>query len=165
MHPNFLHVLCLTEYHLKYSQLNNVHIKNYNLGAYCCRQLCEKGGVAIFVHNSLCFSNINIVKHCEEQDTEICALKLSFGVLNICVLTLYRAPSGNFSHFLLKLDNILKLLYTPTHTYLLTYLLTPWSRVLLEKRTGLQLVKKLPAFYGTRRFVTAYTSAHHLSLS
>jgi hypothetical protein len=33
--------------------------------------------------------------------------------------------------------------------YLLTYLLTPWSRVLLEKLTGLQLVKKFPAFYGT----------------
>jgi hypothetical protein len=28
----------------------------------------------------------------------------------------------------------------------LTYLLTPWSRVLLEKLTGLQLVKKFPAF-------------------
>jgi len=46
-----------------------------------------------------------------------------------------------------------------------TYLLTPWSRVLLEKLTGLQLVKKFPAFYGTRRFITALTSAHHLSLS
>jgi hypothetical protein len=28
-----------------------------------------------------------------------------------------------------------------------TYLLTPWSRVLLEKLTGLQLVKKFPAIY------------------
>jgi hypothetical protein len=44
-----------------------------------------------------------------------------------------------------------------------TYLLTPWSRVLLEKLTGLQLVKKFPAFYGTRRFITALTSARHLS--
>ena len=35
-------------------------------------------------------------------------------------------------------------------TYLLTYLLTPWSRVFLEKLTGFQLVKKFPAFYGTR---------------
>ena len=26
------------------------------------------------------------------------------------------------------------------------YLLTPWCRVLLEKLTGLQLVKKFPAF-------------------
>ena len=30
--------------------------------------------------------------------------------------------------------------------YLLTYLLTPWCRILLEKLTGLQLVKKFPAF-------------------
>jgi len=29
------------------------------------------------------------------------------------------------------------------------YLRTPWSRVLLEKLTGSQLVKKFPAFYGT----------------
>ena len=48
---------------------------------------------------------------------------------------------------------------------LLTYLLTPWCRVLLEKLTGLQLVKKFPAFHGNRRFITALTSVRHLSLS
>ena len=45
------------------------------------------------------------------------------------------------------------------------YLLTPWYRVLLQKLTGLQLVKKFPAFHGTRRFITALTSVRHLSLS
>ena len=49
--------------------------------------------------------------------------------------------------------------------HLLTYLLTPWYRVLLEKLTGWQLVKKFPAFHRTRRFITALTSVHHLSLS
>ena len=44
------------------------------------------------------------------------------------------------------------------------YSLTAWRRVLLEKLTGLQLVKKFPAFHGTRRFITALTSVHHLSL-
>ena len=53
--------------------------------------------------------------------------------------------------------------YLPT--YLLTYLLTPLSRILLEKLSGSQLVKNLPAFYGTRRFITAFTRARHLSLS
>ena len=43
--------------------------------------------------------------------------------------------------------------------------LTAWCRVLLEKLTGLQLVKKFPAFHGTRRFITALTSVRHLSLS
>jgi len=47
----------------------------------------------------------------------------------------------------------------------LPYLLTPWSRALLEKRTGSQLVKKFPAFCGTQRFITAFTSPRHLSLS
>ena len=49
--------------------------------------------------------------------------------------------------------------------YLLTYLLTPWCRVLLEKLTGLQSVKKFPAFHGTRRFITVLTSVRHLSVS
>ena len=50
-------------------------------------------------------------------------------------------------------------------TYLHTYILTPWFRVPLEKLTGLQLVKKFPAFHGIRRFITALTSVRHLSLS
>ena len=45
------------------------------------------------------------------------------------------------------------------------YLLTPWCRVVFEKLTGFQLVKKFPSFHGTRRFITAITSVHHLSLS
>ena len=46
-----------------------------------------------------------------------------------------------------------------------TYLLTPWCRVILEKLTGLQLVKKFPAFHGARRFITALTSVRHPSIS
>ena len=57
------------------------------------------------------------------------------------------------------------LLITYLLTFLLTYLLTPWCRVLFEKLTGLQLVKKFPAFHGTRRFITALTCVRHLSLS
>jgi len=51
------------------------------------------------------------------------------------------------------------------YTYLLTYLLIPRNRVLLEKLTGFQLVKKFHAFYGTRRLITVLTSVRHLSLS
>ena len=51
-----------------------------------------------------------------------------------------------------------------TTTYLLTYLLTPWCKVLLEKLTGLQLVKKFPTFHGTRRFITALKSVRQMCL-
>ena len=45
------------------------------------------------------------------------------------------------------------------------YLLTSWCRVIFEKLTAFQLVKKFPAFHGTRRFITTLTSVRHLSLS
>jgi len=47
----------------------------------------------------------------------------------------------------------------------LIYLLTPYSRVLLEKLIGSKLVNKFLAFYGNRRFITAFTRARHLFLS
>ena len=62
-------------------------------------------------------------------------------------------------HFLVLSSNHIIQMHSHTH------LLTSWSRILLEKLAGFQQVKKFPAFYGTRRFITAFTSARHLSLS
>jgi hypothetical protein len=57
---------------------------------------------------------------------------------------------------------LLKYLLTYLPTYLLAYF-TEYN--LLEKLTGSQPVKKFPAFYGTRKFITAFTRARQLSLS
>jgi hypothetical protein len=43
--------------------------------------------------------------------------------------------------------------------------LLSWSRVLLKKLAGSQLVREFPACYGTRSFITAFTRVRHLSLS
>ena len=50
-------------------------------------------------------------------------------------------------------------------TYLLTYLLTPCSRVLLDKLTGSAASQEIPCIFGTWKFITVLTSARHLSLS
>jgi hypothetical protein len=42
---------------------------------------------------------------------------------------------------------------------------TPRKRVLLEKLTVSQFVKKFPASYATRKFITVFTRACHLSIS
>jgi hypothetical protein len=47
--------------------------------------------------------------------------------------------------------------FTKPYINILIHSLTPCSTVLLQKLTGFQLVKKFPAFYGTRRFITAFT--------
>ena len=43
------------------------------------------------------------------------------------------------------------------NAYLLTYLLIPWSRVLLEKLTGFAASQEIPRIFGTRRFITVLT--------
>jgi len=60
-----------------------------------------------------------------------------------------------------SIRNLKKNIWT-VYGYIHYFIHTPWSRVLLEKLTGLQLVKKFPAFHGTRRFITALTSACYL---
>jgi len=45
------------------------------------------------------------------------------------------------------------------------FLLTPWSRFILEKLIVTHLIKNFPAFNGTRGSITVFTRAHHLSLS
>ena len=51
------------------------------------------------------------------------------------------------------------------HINQISYLLTPCSRVLLEKLTGSAASQEIPRIFGTRRFITVLTSARHLSLS
>ena len=65
---------------------------------------------------------------------------------------------------------LLTYLLTHSLTYSLTYSLTDSLVHCMQQSPswealGSQLVKKFPAFYGTRKFITAFTSARYLSLS
>jgi exonuclease III len=110
LHPEQPHVLCLTEHHLSYDNLHCTYIQHYNSGAAYCRNNFKLGGSCIFVHE---FLEVNLSAFCKEKDLEACAVKISFSRGNICVLSIYRAPSGNFVYFLKGLETILKSLYSP----------------------------------------------------
>jgi len=62
-----------------------------------------------------------------------------------------------------SLPSLLTYLLTYLLTHSLTHSLTQCSRVVLQKLTGFQLVKKFTAFHGTRRFITAFTIARHFA--
>jgi exonuclease III len=111
--PNFPHVLCFSEHHLKTFDLNHIDISGYKLGAAYSRQDLKGGGACIFVQNNLECTNIGLDKYCKEQDIEICVIKLTSILYNnnIIIMAVYRAPSGNFNLFLKRLDDILKLFY------------------------------------------------------
>ena len=74
----------------------------------------------------------------------------------------YPSPNKNIKGQLFKLCHMPR--PHPTEPFVLrfwrTSQLPPCSIYLPEKLTGLQLVKKFPAFYETRQFITTVTSAH-----
>jgi hypothetical protein len=67
----------------------------------------------VLVHKNLKFTKTDLEDYCKNQDLKACALKLDSSFSNICILTLYRAQSGNLSHSLNKLENILNVLHNP----------------------------------------------------
>jgi exonuclease III len=112
LYPNFPHILCFTEHHLNQHEIELIQIDSYMLGAFFCRNSHKIGGVCIFVNKNLHFINVNLKKFSHDQDIEVGAVKLSVYSLNICILSIYRAPSGNFAHFLDKPETILTLLHS-----------------------------------------------------
>jgi len=84
-----------------------------------CRSHFEKGGVVMYIHNTLKFTNIDLSKYCKEKDIEICAVKLKLNDTTVCVITVYRSPLGNFNHFLQSLDAVLQTLYTPAQSFII----------------------------------------------
>jgi len=114
LYPEFPHVICLTEHHLNIQEKSYVNLESYTIGAQFCRTTCVREGVIIYVHDTLKFANIDLTEYCMEKDIEISAARLNINPLTLCILTIYRAPSGNFAYFLQNLDNVLKTLYTPS---------------------------------------------------
>jgi hypothetical protein len=103
--------ICFTEHHLTEPEISRTVIKFYNLGAYFWRKSRKNGGVRIFVHQNIQFTTIDLDEFCIDQEIEICAIKLHHFSTNICVLTIYRSPTGNFLHFLNNLESILTRIY------------------------------------------------------
>jgi hypothetical protein len=68
------HLICFTEHHLKDHELNNTHIPKYKLDANYCRKNLKQGGVCIYVHKTLKFTYVSLLKYSKEQDIEITAI-------------------------------------------------------------------------------------------
>jgi hypothetical protein len=86
------HLICLTVHHLKDYEIDITPISKYKLGAKYCRTRLKNGGVCIYIQEALKFTNINLQKHCKEQDIEIAAIQLKLNEKNVIILCVYRSP-------------------------------------------------------------------------
>jgi len=108
---NPIHVLCITEHHLDCNEIETIHLPNYNLNTKFCRTKLKKGGVCIFTHKTIYCTSINLDNFCKEQDLEAYATELHIQSYKICIVTVYRSPSGDFIYFLNTLEKILNRIY------------------------------------------------------
>jgi hypothetical protein len=92
----------LSERHLSAEIIKNASIENHKFGSFYCKEKIECG-----MHSSLQFINLDLDKYCVEQDVEVCVIRLNNCFANLCVLSIYRSPSGNFDTFLTKLEELL----------------------------------------------------------
>jgi hypothetical protein len=77
------------------------------------------------------------------------------GIATCCFSRCFDKTAGLTTHLFIHFR---KYSCCPLEFYIFWYYLTPRSRVLLENLAVSQLVKKFPAVYGTRRFVTVFTT-------
>jgi hypothetical protein len=51
-------------------------------------------------------------KYCKDKDVDACAIKLNLSSNRLCIITIYRVPTGNIDAFIIKFDTVLRNLYT-----------------------------------------------------
>jgi len=76
-------------------------------------------GVCIFIKDNLHFTNINMDKYSTEKDGEIWAIKIHTPSGTIVVVTAYRSPNGDVTHFLNTLKTAVDQLYNNTTNIIL----------------------------------------------
>ena len=89
------------------------------------------------------------IRRQQEQIKLIGRNQTSFFLLRGILLYVREVPTSN----LYRRFDVLRFWCYPSHSPG-SYRHTPWTRV-VEKLTSSQIVKKFPAFFGTRRFITA----------
>ena len=71
-------------------------------------------GVRIFLHDNMHCTNINMDRHSNKKETEICAVKLHILTRNIIIITIYRFPTVNITYILNNLEAALNQGYNNT---------------------------------------------------
>jgi hypothetical protein len=107
-----LQVLCFSEHHMSENNLSLLNIPNYVLGSCFSRCRFQKGGVCIFVHKDICFSQVELLNCSVEKILEICAVKFEFNGRGLIIVCLYRSPVLSIP------GTVLLFLYKPTTEFL-----------------------------------------------
>lgn len=100
-------VLCFTETHLNSNIINNINFPDFTLASSFSRQSKRQGGVCIYIRNNINFTCKDVSAYCLEVDFECCCIEIEIEKVFYTIISVYRAPNGNFKTFTTKLNALL----------------------------------------------------------
>ena len=121
MQKNYIgpHFICLTEHHLKETEITKFSLEGYVLASGFCRKESLGGGVCILSNKNLVYQPTDLNQFCCEKTLEICAVKLHLKSLKLIIFCIYGAPTGSLKHFFTLMENILNYFLQPNVTFLI----------------------------------------------
>jgi hypothetical protein len=114
-----LHIMCICQHHTVEDHLLHLNLPGFLVGSSFCQENLQRGGVCIFIGKDKCFKKLHILYCCKEQVLEISAVQVETKTSDIINLSLYRAPSGDFSQFIKRLYTALRYLHNPKFEFLI----------------------------------------------
>jgi len=87
------HLICLTEHHLKESEITKFSLDGYKLASSFCRREFLGGAVCIFISNNTIFQTIDLKQFCHEKTVEMCAVKLHLKSIKLITFLHLQSPS------------------------------------------------------------------------
>jgi hypothetical protein len=77
---------------MKQLELQRLPFDNYILRASYCRTMYKRGGVCLYVQESLNCVRLDLEKYCQDKNFEVCAIKIHLDTKIVCIIAIYRAP-------------------------------------------------------------------------
>jgi hypothetical protein len=87
MQQNYIgsHYICLTEHHLKETEITKFSLEGYTLASVFCRKESLGGVVCILTNKNLAYQLIDLNQLCCEKTLEICVVKLHLKSLKVII--------------------------------------------------------------------------------
>lgn len=106
-------ILSIAEHWCDKIEIAFMNLENYVLAASYCRPTRMHGGTVIYLKNTQQFKNIpQIEEFSLEMHCEFCAINLKYMSKSICVVSVYRPPTGDIELFCKMFTYVLNYCYT-----------------------------------------------------
>lgn len=104
-------ILCISEHWCSTEKINYMSLQSqgYDIISHYCRTSHIHGGCIIYAKSDIRASPVKMDYISEEMCCEICAIWFVCNGRKICVISVYRPPSGSIENFLCRLSDVLEL--------------------------------------------------------